>query len=131
MLERRLSVLALLSQQFASLRRPIFGCIVNPLTVALTFLVAVLLVSAYWGLRYAIVLALGATATFNFYFLPPIGTLPSRTRGNWVALFAFLITAIVASYLAERARRDAEAAQQRRREVELLYDLARLLCLRK
>jgi K+-sensing histidine kinase KdpD len=47
---------------------------VNPTTVALTFLVAVLLVSAYWGLRYAVVLAVGATAAFNFYFLPPIGT---------------------------------------------------------
>jgi two-component system sensor histidine kinase KdpD len=100
---------------------------VNPTTVALTFLVAVLLVSAYWGLRYAIVLALGATAAFNFYFLPPIGTLNVADPQNWIALFAFLITALVASNLAEHARRDAEAAKQRRREVELLYDLSQRL----
>ena len=100
---------------------------VNPTTVALTFLVAVLLVSAYWGLRYAVVLALGATAAFNFYFLPPIGTFTIADPQNWVALFAFLITALVASNLAERARRDAEAAKQRRREVELLYDLSQRL----
>ena len=100
---------------------------VNPTTVALTFLVAVLLVSAYWGLRYALVLAVGATAAFNFYFLPPIGTFTIADPQNWVALFAFLITALVASNLAERARRHAEAAKQRRREVELLYDLSQRL----
>src|ERR1700677_1300154 len=81
---------------------------VNPTTVALTFLVAVLLVSAYWGLRYALVLALGATAAFNFYFLPPIGTFTIADPQNWVALFAFLMTALVASDLAERARRSAD-----------------------
>ena len=97
---------------------------VNVTTVALTFLVAVLLVSAYWGLRYALVLALGAAAAFNFYFLPPIGTFSIADPQDWVALFAFLITALVASNLAERARRDAEAAKHRRREVELLYDLS-------
>ena len=100
---------------------------VNPTTVALTFLVAVLLVSAYWGLRYAVVLALGATAAFNFYFLPPIGTFTIADPQNWVALFAFLITALVASNLAEHARREAEAAKQRRREVELLYDFSQRL----
>ena len=99
----------------------------NPTTVALTFLVAVLLVSAYWGLRYAVVLSLGAAAAFNFYFLPPIGTFTIADPQNWVALFAFLITALVASNLAEHARRDAEAAKQRRREVELLYDLSQRL----
>jgi two-component system sensor histidine kinase KdpD len=90
-------------------------------------LVAVLLVSAYWGLRYAVVLSLGAAAAFNFYFLPPIGTFSIADPQNWVALFAFLITALVASNLAEHARRDAEAAKQRRREVELLYDLSQRL----
>jgi two-component system, OmpR family, sensor histidine kinase KdpD len=100
---------------------------VNPTTVALTFLVAVLLVSAYWGLRYAVVLAVGAAAAFNFYFLPPIGTFSIADPQNWVALFAFLITALVASNLAERARRDAEAAKRGRREVERLYDLSQRL----
>jgi two-component system sensor histidine kinase KdpD len=99
----------------------------NPTTVALTFLVAVLLVSAYWGLRYAVVLSLGAAAAFNYYFLPPIGTFTIADPQNWVALFAFLITALVASNLAEHARREAEAAKQRRREVELLYDFSQRL----
>lgn len=100
---------------------------VNPTTVALMFLVAVLLASAYWGLRYALVLALGATAVFNFFFLPPIGTFTIADPQNWVALFAFLVTAVVASNLAERARHEAESAKQRRREVERLYGLSQRL----
>jgi two-component system sensor histidine kinase KdpD len=97
---------------------------VNPTTVALTFLVTVLLTSAYWGLRYAVVVALGATAAFNFFFLPPFGTFTIAEPQNWVALFAFLVTALVASNLAERARSEAEGAKQRRREVERLFGLS-------
>jgi len=100
---------------------------VNQTTVALMFLVLVLLTSAYWGLRYAVAFAVGATAAFNFFFLPPVGTFTIADPQNWVALFAFLITALVASNLAERARREAEGAQQRRREVERLYGLSQRL----
>ncbi|MGB8063231.1 MAG: DUF4118 domain-containing protein [Candidatus Sulfotelmatobacter sp.] len=100
---------------------------VNHTTVALMFLVSVLLTSAYWGLRYAVVLAVGATAAFNFFFLPPVGTFTIADPQNWVALFAFLVTALVASNLAERARREAEGAKQRRREVERLYGLSQRL----
>jgi two-component system, OmpR family, sensor histidine kinase KdpD len=100
---------------------------VNHTTVALMFLVTVLLTSAYWGLRYAVVMAVVATAAFNFFFLPPYGTFTIADPQNWVALFAFLVTALVASNLAERARREAEGAKQRRREVERLFGLSQRL----
>jgi two-component system, OmpR family, sensor histidine kinase KdpD len=100
---------------------------VNQTTVALMFLVMVLLTSAYWGLRYALLMAVIATAAFNFFFLPPVGTFTIADPQNWVALFAFLVTALVASNLAERARREAEGAKQRRREVERLYGLSQRL----
>ena len=100
---------------------------VNHTTVALMFLVMVLLTSAYWGLRYAGVMAVCATAAFNFFFLPPTGTFTIADPQNWVALFAFLVTALVASNLAERARSEAEGAKQRRREVERLFNLSQRL----
>jgi two-component system sensor histidine kinase KdpD len=100
---------------------------VNQTTVALMFLVMVLLTSAYWGLRYAVVMAVLATAAFNFFFLPPVGTFTIADPQNWVALFAFLVTALVASNLAERARNEAEGAKQRRREVERLFGLSQRL----
>ena len=100
---------------------------VNPTTVALTFLILVLLVSANWGFRLASVVAVIATAVFNFFFLPPLGTFTIADPQNWVALIAFLITAIIASDLAERARRQADQANQRRREVERLYAFSQSL----
>jgi len=100
---------------------------VNSTTAAVMYFVAVLLASAYWGLRYAIVTAVSATAAFNFFFLPPIGTFTIADPLNWVALFAFLIAALVASNLAERARRGAEQAKQSGRGLEKLYGLSQRL----
>ena len=89
---------------------------VNPTTVALSFLIGVLIVSANWGLRPAVFMAIVATLAFNYYFLPPVGTLTIADPQNWIALFAFLVTAIIASQLAERARREAQRANERRHE---------------
>ena len=100
---------------------------VNPTTVALTFLIGVLIVSANWGLRPAVFMALLATLAFNYYFLPPVRTLTIADPQNWVALFAFLVTAIIASQLAERARREAQRANERRDEAERLYKFSQQL----
>ena len=100
---------------------------VNPTTVALTFLLAVLVVSTFWGLRYAVLLAVLATVSFNYFFLPPVGTLTIADPQNWVALLAFLITAILASQLSDRARRETANANQRRRDVERLYAFSQRL----
>ncbi|MGB7823092.1 MAG: DUF4118 domain-containing protein, partial [Candidatus Sulfotelmatobacter sp.] len=86
---------------------------VNPTTVALTFLLMVLWVAAYWGFRFSVFLAVLATLAFNYYFLPPIGTFTVADPQNWVALFAFLVTAGIASELADRARRQTADAIQR------------------
>jgi len=100
---------------------------VNPTTAALSFLIGVLVVSAKWGLKPAVFMALISTLAFNFYFLPPIGTLTIADPQNWVALFAFLVTAIIASQLEERARREAHSANVRRGEAERLYKFSQQL----
>ena len=100
---------------------------VNPTTVALTFLLMVLWVAAYWGFRFSVFLAVLATLAFNYYFLPPIGTFTVADPQNWVALFAFLVTAGIASELADRARRQTADANQRRRDVERLYAFSQRL----
>ena len=79
---------------------------VNPTTVALTFLLVVLLLASRWGLTIAITTAVVATLAFNYYFLPPIHTFTIADPQNWIALLAFLTSAIVASRLSERARRE-------------------------
>ena len=100
---------------------------VNPTTVALTFLLMVLWVAAYWGFRFSVFLAVIATLAFNYYFLPPLGTFTVADPQNWVALFAFLVTAGIASELADRARRQTADANQRRRDVERLYAFSQRL----
>lgn len=102
---------------------------VNPTTVGFTFLLAILVVSASWGLQYAIVMAVVATLAYNYFFLPPLLRFTIADPQNWVALFAFLITALIASRLAEGARREALQSNQRRQEVERLYAFSQQLLL--
>src|SRR5262249_39327165 len=64
---------------------------------------------------------------FNFFFLPPVGTLTIADPQNWVALAAFLVTAVVASKLSTSARRRAMEATRRQVEMDKLYDLSRRL----
>ncbi len=100
---------------------------VNPTTVALTLLLLILLLAAEWGLRYAVVVSVAATACYNFFFLPPIGTFTISDPQNWLTLFAFLSTAIIASRLSHRARNQANEARSRQQELEILFRLSREL----
>ncbi len=100
---------------------------VNPTTAALTLLQGVLIVSAIWGLWQAVVTAIAATLALNYYFLPPVGTFTIADPQNWIALGAFLLTAVIASQLSERARRAARNANERRRDVERLYSFSQQL----
>ena len=96
-------------------------------TVSLSFLLAVLVISAVWGLTYAVFAAVLSTLAFNYFFLPPIGSFAIADPQNWVALFAFLATALIASHLSERARQGAIAADRRRHELEQLYSFSQQL----
>lgn len=100
---------------------------VNQTTVALSFLLAILAVSAVWGMVVSAFMSVVATVAFNYYFLPPIGTLTIADPQNWVALFAFLVTSITGSKFSTRIRKEALEAHQRRREVERLYRFSRQL----
>jgi two-component system, OmpR family, sensor histidine kinase KdpD len=100
---------------------------VNQTTVALSFLLAILAVSAVWGMAVSVVMSLAAVVAFNYFFLPPVGTLTIADPQNWVALFAFLVSSIMGSQLSSRIRTEADEAHQRRREVERLYQFSRKL----
>jgi two-component system sensor histidine kinase KdpD len=100
---------------------------VNPTTVGFSFLLVILVVSAAWGLPYAIFTAVLSTLGYNYFFLPPLYHFTISDPQNWIALFAFLFTAVVASELSERARREAMKSDQRRGELEQLYDFSQQL----
>jgi two-component system, OmpR family, sensor histidine kinase KdpD len=100
---------------------------VNQTTVALSFLLAILAVSAVWGMLVSAFMSIAAVLAFNYFFLPPVGTFTIADPQNWVALFAFLVTSITGSRLSSRIRKEADEAHQRRREVERLYRFSRQL----
>jgi two-component system, OmpR family, sensor histidine kinase KdpD len=97
---------------------------VNPTTVALTLLLAILAVSTAWGIAVAVFMSVMAMLAFNYNFLPPVGRFTVADPQNWVALFAFLVVAVLASHLSSRARQKAEDASLRRREIEKLYSFS-------
>jgi two-component system, OmpR family, sensor histidine kinase KdpD len=102
---------------------------VNALIVGFAYVLAVLVVAARWGLSEALVTSVAAMLCLNYFFLPPILSLTIADPQNWVALFAFFVTAVTASQLSSRARRQTAEARARRAEVEQLYQLSLSLML--
>jgi two-component system sensor histidine kinase KdpD len=102
---------------------------VNQTTVALTFLVLVLLVATRWRLSYSVYLSALCTLLYNFFFLPPIGALTISDPQNWVTLGAFLCASAMVSHLADNEHRAANQSEARRREVERLFEFSEQLLL--
>ena len=96
---------------------------VSPATAALALLLVVLLTATYGRRWIAIVVAAASTLGLNFFVFPPVGTFTIADPQNWVALFAYLVTAIVASNLSAAAQARAREAIDRRNEVTRLFDL--------
>ena len=102
---------------------------VNNVTVALSFLLAVMAIATRWGLIEALAASVASMLCFNFFFLPPIGTFTIADPQNWVAFSAFVVTAVITSHLSASAKKQAMESTHRQREVERLYTLSRNLLL--
>jgi len=105
----------------------VFG--VNATTAGFVYLVGILVIAATWGLIEALVASAAAILCFSFFFLPPVGHLTIADPENWVALFTFLATALIASHLSDRVRKQAQEATRRQQETERLYELSRAILL--
>jgi two-component system, OmpR family, sensor histidine kinase KdpD len=96
-------------------------------STGVVYLLAVLLVSSYWGLWLGLFTALASTAAFNFFHLAPEGAFDIATPEHWVALAVFFVAAVVTSTLTTAVRSREEEAERRRREAALAADMARLV----
>ncbi|MEA2248752.1 MAG: two-component system, OmpR family, sensor histidine kinase KdpD, partial [Solirubrobacteraceae bacterium] len=127
-------------------RSPTMGIVVAALAVAATtvlifplrevapavstgvvYLIAVLLVSTFFGLWLGLATSVASAAAFNWFHLPPTGRFAIADADNWVALVVFLVTAGIASTVAEVARTRAADAECRREEADLAAEMARTL----
>ncbi len=95
--------------------------------VALVFLTGVLACAVSYGLVPALFACLLSVLAYNFFFLPPLYTFTIADPENVVALFFFLVVALVASNLAARLRMQVVAARERAKTTEDLYLFSRKL----
>ena len=99
-------------------------------SLGVVYLLGVVIVSAYWGLWFGVVMSVLSAAAFNFFHLPPVGRFTVADSRNWVALGAFLVVAVATSSVSELARTRASEAERRRAEADLTADMAQLLLAR-
>ncbi|HEX3471853.1 MAG TPA: ATP-binding protein [Silvibacterium sp.] len=102
---------------------------VNQTTVALSFLVLILITASRWRLAYSLYLSLLCTLLYNYFFLPPLGRLTVSDPQNLVALAAFLCASFLVSHLSDSEHREAELSEIRHREVQHLYEFSQELLL--
>jgi two-component system, OmpR family, sensor histidine kinase KdpD len=102
---------------------------VNATTIGFAYLLFVLIIASAWGFFEASVASVAAMLTFNFFFLPPVGRFTIADPQNWVALFSFLITALIASRLSAEVKRRALDAVERKQDLERLYTFSRAILL--
>jgi two-component system sensor histidine kinase KdpD len=97
---------------------------VNSTTAGMTFLVLVVLFAAQTGIVLSFYAALLCALCFDYYFLPPFRSMQISGIQQWVAMICFLLSCAVVGRVAERARVQARRAEQRREDVERLYELS-------
>jgi two-component system, OmpR family, sensor histidine kinase KdpD len=101
----------------------------NPTTVGFFYLLLILVLASTWGFFEAVVTSIAATLTINYCFLPPAGAFTIEDPQNWVALFRFLATSLIASRLSTEAKRRTLDALERQQDIERLYTFSRAILL--
>jgi class 3 adenylate cyclase len=96
-------------------------------TVTYTLLLAILFFATRWDRLETILASLVASVGFLYYFQAPAYSLKATDPQSYVAVAAFLITAIIVSQTALLARRRAAEALERKRETERLYELGQAM----
>ena len=98
---------------------------INATTAALAYLLVVLLIATHGSLIEAILVSLIGGLCLNYFFLTPLFHFTIANPQDWVALFVFLIVAVLVGELSSTARTQTQAAVSRSREMEQLYALSR------
>jgi two-component system sensor histidine kinase KdpD len=91
--------------------------------VALILLLVVLGASAAGGRMLGLAMAAASFVVFDVLFLPPYNTLVVANPLDWIVLFAFLVTSVVAAQLLYRAQEEARTAHERAAEIDRLATL--------
>ncbi|GLV28764.1 two-component sensor histidine kinase [Sphingobium sp. TomTYG75] len=84
--------------------------ILNLGNVGLLYLLPVMVAASLFGLRTGLFAGIMSSLAYNFFFLPPTGTLTISNPENVISIFVLLGVAIVTSQLTSRVRSQADLA---------------------
>jgi two-component system sensor histidine kinase KdpD len=91
--------------------------------ISFLYLLVVLTIASTRGLYSAIITSIIAFLSFDYFLVFPLYTFTVGKFDEWLALFIFLVTAIITGQLASALRQRAEVATQHEREARALYEL--------
>ena len=95
--------------------------------ISIVYLLVILALASIRG-RYAALLAsVVAFLSFDFFLVPPLYTFVISRWEDWIALFVFLVTALITSQLAIVSRQNVEQARMREHEARILNEVGRVL----
>ena len=93
--------------------------------ISMMFLAAVLFSAVQYGLWPSLFASILSTLAYNYFFLEPIHTFTVADPSNVIALFFFLMVAILTSNLTAKVRAEAQASRQRAASTTALYNFSR------
>jgi len=91
--------------------------------ISIVYLLVVLGLASTRGRYSAVLASVIAFISFDFFLVPPLFEFTIAKFDEWLALFIFLVTAVITGQLAASLRRRVQQANQRESEARALYDL--------
>ena len=95
--------------------------------ISIVYLLVILALASTRGRYAAILAAVVAFLSFDFFLVPPLYTFVIARSEEWIALLVFLATALVTSQLATVTRQSVEQAIVRERQATILYETGRVI----
>ena len=89
------------------------------ISLGLVYLLAVVVVASRFGLWSGVAAAILGAVAYNWFLIEPTGRFTVANSEDWYALVVFLVSAVAASALADRARSRLRLVELRRQEAAL------------
>ena len=96
----------------------------NSTAAGMVFLVLVVWTASRTGIGLALTTAVLCALSFDYFFLLPYHTFRLAGAQEWVEMISFVASCLVVGQVADQARREARKAEERRADVERLYELS-------
>ena len=103
--------------------------LVTPTTIAMLYLLSVVITAYLWSLGPSILVSCIGVLAFDFFHVPPFLTFKVADTQYIFTFLALLVVGVVISYLASRVHQQTESARRRESETAALYALGRDLAL--